>query len=127
MYALSAPRRRRVGTLRTGASGMALTDRAEVRLDSAVIRIEKAGFRDDDEIPPGGQGLVQPEKLSNQSFSPVSLDRSPETPGGDDAESTLAEFVGQKQRRHKSSSSTRPPFLDALEFRPVANPFVGAK
>ncbi len=115
-----------VGSLGT-APGMTGKDIAKIRLDRLGRRIEEVGSGNDDDIPSGRQRFVVPEKLSNQSFSPISLDRSPEATGGDDTEPTLGKTVGEKQRRHVPSSGARPPLMNALEFRSVSKPLVGAK
>ena len=115
------------GSLRTDTPGMAITDTAEIGLDRRGFRPEQLPFGNHHDIPAWSQRLVQPENISNQSFSPVSLDRRSEPPGGDDAESPVRKTVGEEQHRHITPSDARPPLLDALELRPVVDPLGGAK
>jgi len=79
-----------------------------------------------DDVEPTGD-LVTTENLSNQSFSSISYDGSPELPGGRDAQPSHPERICQDEDRAVATLDSDAPFVDLLELRAPADPFGGAE
>ena len=83
-------------------------------------------LRDDDHVEPRGD-LIATEDLSNQSFRSVSLNGSPELPGGRDAQPSNPPGVGQDEHRAVAALDPDALFVHMLELGATANAFVRAK
>ena len=65
--------------------------------------------------------LVQSERLSNQSFSSISLNCAADLPGRRDPEPPDAPIVGQEEHRAVAAMKSNAPLVNLLEFRTLAD------
>jgi len=79
-------------------------------------------LRDDDQIGGSGWSWLSPEDLSNQSFSSVSHNRSPQLSAGDDTETRRPSGGGGRDDGEVTAVGPAPRVEDALEFAAAANP-----
>ncbi len=71
--------------------------------------------------------LVTTENLSNQSFSSISYNGSPELPGRRDAQPSDLERIGEDKDGAVATIDSDAPFVDLLELGAPADPFGGAE
>ena len=92
----------------------------------AQAGVEQVTLRDDDHVEPRGD-LIATEDLSNQSFCSVSLDGSPEFPGGRDPQTSHPAGVGQDEYGAVAAMDLDAPFVHILELWATANALVRAE
>jgi hypothetical protein len=88
--------------------------------------VEQVRLRDDDNVEPRGD-LIATEDLSNQSFRSVSLNGSPEFPGGRDSQPSHPAGVGQDEHGAVAALDPDALFVHMLELGTTANALVRAK
>lgn len=119
-------RTRRCPQLRMGSGGAGETapaERPEVPVEIAEGGIEQLAAWDDYQIQRDIPRLVhQPEHLSNQSFSPVSVDRVPEFSRGHDPEPKPRCRAGRHQQGEVAGRHARSGVEHPRELAPTPHP-----
>jgi hypothetical protein len=103
--------------------GGSTPDGSEILTEAGKAGIEQFAPRNDDEVVALARFTRQflPEHLSDQTFSPVSIDRASEFPGGDYAQAPRTGAIGPQQNRQITAVKPLPVFEDALEVCPSTN------
>jgi hypothetical protein len=85
--------------------------------------VEDLAFGDNDDIKTR-RDVVMTENLSNQSFSPISLNGSAELLRRRDAQPADRPFVGQDEHGGEASVDADAALIDVLKFGAAADPFM---
>ena len=88
--------------------------------------VEQVALRDDDHVK-AWSDFVTTEDLSNQSFRSISLDGSPELPGGGDSEPPRAAAVRQEKHRAVPAVNPGAARVHLLELRAAADTLMWAE
>ena len=88
--------------------------------------VEQLPLRHDHDVEAGSH-MVSTENLSNQSFSPVTLNRPPQFPCGGDPQASDRQLVRQEEKGAETAANPGAPFIDLLKFGASADVFVGAE
>ena len=88
--------------------------------------VKQLPLRHDDYVE-AWRDLVATENLSNQSFSSVPTNGSPQLLCGGDAQPRNTRFIGQDEHRAVAAMNSDAPFVDLLELSAPADPFGSAK
>src|SRR5215467_6273200 len=91
-----------------------------ISFKGAQAGVEILAFRNDDDVE-SRRDLVPTKYLSNQSFSPVSLNRAAYFSRRRDPEPSHARFPGQDEHRAVAAVEANAPLVYLLEFRPAAD------
>ena len=93
-----------------------------ISFKDAQAGVEIFALRDDDDVE-SWRDFVPTENLSNQSFSPVSLDRAADLSRCRDPEPSFTLVPGQDEHRAVAAVEANAPLVYLLEFRPAADVF----
>jgi hypothetical protein len=93
---------------------------AVIGFKGAQAGVEQIALRDDDHVK-AGRDLVATENLSNQSFRPVSLNRSAELARGRDTQPPDVAAVGEEEYRAVPAVNAGAALVDLFELRAPAN------
>ena len=85
--------------------------------------IEQIALRDNDHVE-AWRDLVSTEDLSNESFSPVSLNSAPQLARGGDAEPSNRQRVREGENRAVAAMNPAATLVHQLKFGAAANSFV---
>ena len=89
-------------------------------------RFQQFPLRNDHEVQPSSD-LVPPEHISNQSFSPITLNGATQLAGGSNAQATDFEPVPANKQRCQTAVDFGALFIDSLEVSAPADPFLRAE
>ena len=96
---------------------------SEVAIEVAEGSIEQFAPRDDHQVESHvRRPLHEPEDLSNQSFSPVSVNRVAELPRRDDTKPNPRRRAGRIEQREKSGRDARARVEDPAELAAPSHP-----
>jgi hypothetical protein len=97
-----------------------------ISFKGAQAGVEKFALGNDDDVEPW-RDLVSPKDLSNQSFSSISLNRTPDFPRRRDPEPPDAAVIGQDENRGVSAVESNAPFVNLLKLRTPPDVFCGTE
>jgi len=123
---MSHSTRRTDGPRSTCAWESAFEQCAVIGFKGVKTGVEQLALGYYDDVEPTGD-LVTTENLSNQSFSSISYDGSPELPGRRDAQPSHLERVRKEEDRAVAAVDSDAPIVDLLELGAPADPFGGAE
>jgi len=93
-----------------------------ISFKDAQAGVEIFAFGNDDDVE-SWRDFVPTKYLSNQSFSPVSLDRAADLSRRRNPEPSHALISGKDEHRAVAAVQANAPLVDLLEFRPAADVF----
>jgi hypothetical protein len=122
---MSSAKARRTPSRRSPATETPFNESSVIGFKVAQAGVEQVRLRDDDYVESRGD-LIATEDLSNQSFRSVSLNRSPEFPGGRDSQPS---HPAVRQNEHGAVAAMAPDalFVHMLELGATANALVRAE
>jgi hypothetical protein len=77
--------------------------------------VEQFTFGHDDDVEPRSD-VITTKNLSNQSFSPIPLDRAAKFFGGRDAEAAHGALIGKHEDGRETPMNPRAVFVDRLKL-----------
>ena len=67
---------------------------------------------------------MAPENLPRQTLRAIAIDRRAQLPRGSNAKTLRVPAIFEQEDRHEAAGDARAFVIDALEFRPTADPLV---
>ena len=104
----------------SAATKTSFDEGAVIGFKGAQAGVEQITLRDNDDVE-AGRDLVATKNLSNQSFRPVSLNRSPELASRRDPQPPDIAAVGEEEYCAVPAVNAGAALVHLLEFRTTAN------